>query len=199
SEEEAKQVIRQVEAFAEACLKQYGNRIFYVGDEFYQQAGLPIPDAEYYEGFHAIEDGVGMIASMKEEFENALEEAEADEMLCREISVATGKAAYPFFCVLSEKFRKKYPNVKINVYEIENRFFGESVTVAGLLTGRDLKEQLLGKPLGETLYISSNTLRYEGDLFLCGMHIDELSEALGTPIVPCITDGYEFFDKLIGI
>ena len=199
SKEEARAVIRQVEAFAEACLKHYGNRIFYVGDEFYQQAELPIPDAEYYEGFHAIEDGVGMIASMKEEFENALEDAEADETLCREISVATGKAAYPFFCELSEKFREKYPNVKINVYEIENRFFGESVTVAGLLTGRDLKEQLLGKPLGETLYISSNTLRYEGDLFLCGMHIDELSEALGTPIVPCMTDGYEFFDKLIGI
>ena len=97
------------------------------------------------------------------------------------------------------EFRKKYPNVNINVYEIENRFFGESVTVAGLLTGIDLREQLLGKPLGETLYISSNTLRYEGDLFLCGMHIDELSEALGTPIVPCMTDGYEFFDKLIGI
>ena len=199
SKEEAVQVIRQVEAFAEACRKHYGNRIFYVGDEFYQQAELPIPDAEYYEGFHAIEDGVGMIASMKEEFENALEDAEADETLFREISVATGKAAYPFFCELSEKFREKYPNVKINVYEIENRFFGESVTVAGLLTGRDLKEQLLGKPLGETLYISSNTLRYEGDLFLCGMHIDELSEALGTPIVPCMTDGYEFFDKLIGI
>ena len=73
------------------------------------------------------------------------------------------------------------------------------LTVAGLLTGRDLKEQLLGKPLGETLYISSNMLRYEEDLFLCGMHIDELSEALGVEIEACSSDGYEFFDKLTGI
>ena len=88
--------------------------------------------------------------------------------------------------------------MKIHVYEIENQFFGENITVAGLLTGKDLKEQLSGKTLGETLYISSNTLRHDGDLFLCGMHIDELSEALGVEIVPCATDGYEFFDKLCG-
>ena len=199
TKEEAVQVIRKVEAFAEQCLAHYGTRIFYVGDEFYQQAGLPIPNAEYYEDFHAIEDGVGMIASMKQEFEDALADAEGDETLCREISVATGKAAYGFLCELAEKFREKYPNVKIHIYEIENRYFGESVTVAGLLTGKDLKEQLLGQPLGETLYISTNMLRYEEDLFLCGMHIAELSEALGVEICTCISDGYEFFDKLTGI
>jgi putative radical SAM enzyme (TIGR03279 family) len=199
SAEEAKQVIRKVEAFAEQCLAHYGSRIFYVGDEFYQQAGLPIPDAEYYEDFHAIEDGVGMIASMKQEFENALADADEDESLEREISIATGKAAYGFLCTLAERFREKYPNVKIHIYEIENRYFGESVTVAGLLTGKDLKEQLSGKPLGETLYISTNMLRYEEDLFLCGMHIDELSESLGVTIETCPSDGYEFFDKLTGI
>jgi putative radical SAM enzyme (TIGR03279 family) len=199
SAEEAKQVIRKVETFAEQCLAHYGSRIFYVGDEFYQQAGLPIPDAEYYGDFHAIEDGVGMIASMKQEFENALADADEDESLEREISIATGKAAYGFLCTLAERFREKYPNVKIHIYEIENRYFGESVTVAGLLTGKDLKEQLSGKPLGETLYISTNMLRYEEDLFLCGMHIDELSESLGVTIETCPSDGYEFFDKLTGI
>ena len=199
SREEAISVIRQVEAFAEKCLAHYGSRIFYVGDEFYQQAGLPIPDAEYYEDFHAIEDGVGMIASMRQEFEDALAEAEEDESLCREISIATGKAASGFFAELAEKFREKYPNVNIHIYEVKNRYFGESVTVAGLLTGEDLKQQLSGKTLGEVLYISSNMLRYEGDLFLCGMHIDDLSEALGVEIVTCATDGYEFFDRLTGI
>ena len=199
SADEAKAVIRQVEAFAEACLRHYGSRIFYVGDEFYLEAGLPIPDAEYYEGFHAIEDGVGMIASMKEEFEDALADAEPDETLEREISIATGKAAYPFLTELAEKFRLQYPKVTIHLYEIENKFFGENITVAGLLTGKDLLDQLSGKPLGETLYISSNTLRHDGDLFLCGMSIDELSEALQVEIVPCLSDGYEFFDKLCGI
>ena len=89
--------------------------------------------------------------------------------------------------------------MNIHIYEIANRYFGESVTVAGLLTGKDLKEQLSGKPLGETLYISTNMLRYEEDLFLCGMHIDELSESLGVTIETCPSDGYEFFDKLTGI
>ena len=199
SAQEAKDVIRKVEAFAEQCLQHYGTRIFYVGDEFYQQAGLPIPDAAYYEDFHAIEDGVGMIASMKQEFEEALADAELDETLTREVSIATGKAAFGFLSGLAEKFCEKYPNVKIHIYEIKNCYFGESVTVAGLLTGKDLKEQLLGKPLGDTLYLSTNMLRYEEDLFLCGMHIDELSEALGVRIETCVSDGYEFFDKLTGI
>lgn len=199
SREEAAQVIREVEAFAEKCLAHYGERIFYVGDEFYQQAGLPIPDAAYYGDFHAIEDGVGMIASMKREFEDALADALPGEAADREISIATGKAAYGFLSELAAKFCEKYPNVNIHVYEVENRYFGESVTVAGLLTGKDLKEQLLGRALGETLYLSSNMLRYEEDLFLCGMHVDELSEALGVRIETCPSDGYEFFDKLIGI
>lgn len=197
SKEEARAVIREIEAFAEACLMHYGSRIVYAGDELYLEAGLPIPDAAYYEGFHAIEDGVGMIASMREEFENALADGEPSDMT-REISIATGKAAYPFFCELADKLHTKYPNIQTHIYEIENNYFGEHITVAGLLTGKDLKAQLSDKPLGETLYISSNTLRYEGDLFLCGMSIDELSEALGVEIVPCATDGYEFFDRITG-
>ena len=136
--------------------------------------------------------GLGTTATLQQR-------AEPDEDLTREISIATGKAAYPFLTSLAERFREKYPNVTIHVYEIENKYFGENITVAGLLTGKDLSEQLSGKPLGETLYISANTLRHEGDLFLCGMSIDELSETLGTNIEPCVTDGYELFDKLCGI
>ena len=89
-------------------------------------------------------------------------------------------------------------HVRIHVYQIDNHYFGESITVAGLLTGQDLLEQLKDKPLGETLFIPSNSLRYEGDLFLCGMSVTELSAALGVDVVPCLNDGYEFFDKLTG-
>ncbi len=197
SKEEAAEVIKQVEAFAEQCLQAYGTRIFYVGDEMYLQAGLPIPDAAYYEEFHQLEDGVGMLASTKQEFFSALEDAE-DDGRKREISIATGVAAYPLMCELAEALMAQYSNIKIHVYEIKNRYFGESVTVAGLVTGEDLRAQLMGKPLGEALYISQNMLRHEGDLFLCGMHIEELSEALGVKILPTSSDGYDLFDALAG-
>ena len=194
--EEAKAVIHQIEAFAEQCMKHHGSRIFYAGDELYLEAGLPIPDAEYYEGFHAIEDGVGMIASMQEEFDAAIEDAE-DDGREREVSIATGVAAYGFIQSLAVRVEKKFPKIKIHVYKIENNYFGEkTITVAGLLTGHDIAEQLKGKPLGEKLYIPAVTLRHEGDLFLCGMSIDALSETLGVEIEPCVNDGYEFFEKL---
>ena len=93
---------------------------------------------------------------------------------------------------------KKYPNVKIHVYEIKNHYFGELITVAGLITGKDLLDQLKDKKLGETLYISQNMLRHEGDLFLCGTSIDELSEALGVEVCPTSSDGYDVFDALVG-
>ncbi|MBQ7308695.1 MAG: DUF512 domain-containing protein [Clostridia bacterium] len=194
--EEAKAVIRQIESFAEGCLAHYGSRIFYAGDELYLEAGLPIPDAEYYEGFHAIEDGVGMIASMQEEFDAAIEDAE-DDGREREVSIATGAAAYAFIKSLAVRIEEKFPSIKIHVYKIENNYFGEgTITVAGLLTGHDMAEQLRGKPLGEKLYIPAVTLRHEGDLFLCGMSIDTLCETLGVEIEPCANDGYEFFEKL---
>ena len=197
SPEEAAEVIKQVESFAEHCMKAYGTRIFYVGDELYLEAGLPIPDAEYYEEFHQLEDGVGMIASTKQEFYSALEDAEADDRE-REISVATGIAAYPLLSELADAVMKKYPNVKIHVYEIKNHYFGELITVAGLITGKDLLDQLKDQKLGETLYISQNMLRHEGDLFLCGTSIDELSEALGVEVCPTSSDGYDVFDALVG-
>jgi NifB/MoaA-like Fe-S oxidoreductase len=195
--EEAAAVIKQVEAFAEHCLAAYGTRIFYVGDELYLEAGLPIPDAAYYEEFHQLEDGVGMIASTKQEFFSALADAQEDDR-AREISVATGVAAYPLLRELANAVESKYPNIKIHVYEIKNNYFGELITVAGLITGKDLLDQLKDKPLGETLYISQNMLRHEGDLFLCGTSIDELSEALGVEICPTSSDGYDIFDAFAG-
>ncbi len=198
SKEEAAAVVAEVETFAEHCLKAYGTRIFYVGDELYLQAGLPIPDADYYEEFHQLEDGVGMLASTKQEFMTALADANEDDGRTREISIATGMAAYPLMRELSEALTDRYPNIKIHVYEIKNAYFGEHVTVAGLVTGEDLLAQLKGKPLGETLYISQNMLRHEGDLFLCGMSIDALSEALSVEICPTSSDGYDILDALAG-
>ena len=133
---------------------------------------------------------------MQEEFDAAIEDAE-DDGREREVSIATGAAAYAFIKSLAVRIEEKFPSIKIHVYKIENNYFGEgTITVAGLLTGHDMAEQLRGKPLGEKLYIPAVTLRHEGDLFLCGMSIDTLCETLGVEIEPCANDGYEFFEKL---
>lgn len=197
SREEAAAVVAQVEMFAEGCLSCYGERIFFAADELYIAAGLPLPDADYYEGFRQLENGVGMMASMKEEFDDALSQVQ-DDGRKRAVSVATGAAAYTFIRGLCDRIEEKFSRIHINVYQIDNHYFGESITVAGLLTGQDLLEQLRGKPLGEALFIPMSSLRYEGDLFLCGMSVSELSEALGVEVEPCANDGYEFLDKITG-
>lgn len=197
SKEESAAVVAQVEAFAAACKKALGSSIVYCGDELYLEAGLPLPDGDYYEGYMQIENGVGMIASMKDELDSALADEEGDERR-REVSIATGSAAYGFICECAGKISAKFPNIKINVYEIVNDFFGNSVTVAGLVTGKDLSAQLAGKELYGELLLPSCMLRHGGDLFLCGKSKYELEKELGVNITLCANDGYEFLEKVIG-
>ncbi len=197
TKEESAGVVAQVEAFAAACKKALGSSIFYCGDELYLEAGLPLPEGDYYEGYRQIENGVGMISSMKDELDAALADEDGDGRE-RSLSIATGHAAYGFICECVEKIKSKFPGVNVNVYEIKNEFFGESVTVAGLVTGMDLASQLEGKELHGELVLPSCMLRYGGDLFLCGMSREELEEKLSVNITLCENDGYEFLDKIIG-
>ena len=201
--EECRSVIKQVNAFGDKCLRENGSRLFYCADEFYIKGNIPIPDAEYYGDYEQIENGVGMIRSLEDEFHDELsylrelgEEAQLGEE--RTVSIATGVAAYDSLSRLARLLEAYVPKLHIYVYKIINHFFGESITVAGLLTGKDMSEQLSGKPLGDALILSSNTLRADGDLFLCGMTPKELSDALGTPLIFCSSDGRELVASLLG-
>ena len=197
--QETKHVISQVQNFALLCKKEYGSSIFYCGDEMYLKAGLDIPSPEYYEDFSQIENGVGMIASMKEEFEWALEDLEKTPTLPREVSTATGKAAYPFICSLAKKLEERFNGLKIHVYDIENDFFGHNITVAGLITATDLINQLKSKPLGEKLFLPRVMLESSETLFLDSISVAELQDNLGVPIETICSDGYEFLNKILGI
>lgn len=201
--EECRSVIEQVNAFGDKWLEKHGSRLFYPADEFYVKGELSIPDADYYGEYEQIENGVGMIRSLEDEFHDELSYLrelgdEAQLKKDRYVSIATGVAAYPSLEKLARLLCAYVPKLHINVYKIINHFFGESITVAGLLTGKDLSEQLMGKPLGDALLLSSNTLRADGDLFLCGMTPKELSDALGTPLVFCSSDGRELVASLLG-
>ena len=197
TKEEAARVVGCVEDFAQKCREYYGDYIFYCGDEFYIEGGLPIPDGKYYGDYRQIENGVGMIASMKDEFDEALEDIDYGGAR-RTVSVVTGTLAYDFIKSLCEKLKDKCINLDIQVYKIENDFFGHTVTVSGLVTGKDIMAQLKGKKLGEAVYIPESMLRADGDLFLDGTSVEELEAALGAPVVPVECNGYDFVKKIAG-
>lgn len=199
SPEESAAVIAQVNAFGDECLKKYGSRIFFCSDEFYINSGLPIPESRYYEEYSQIENGVGMLRSFEDEFQDELNYLEKDALsLPRTVSVATGAASYNMIKKLCEKIN--IPGLNIHVYKIVNNFYGESVTVSGLLTGGDIADQLKEKTLGDNLLIPKNAVRADDLIFLDDMSLDELSSALGNIKIDTVgEDGCEFLLKLAGI
>jgi len=200
--EECAAVIEQVKTYGNWCLKKYGTRIFYCSDEFYVRAGLPLPTEEFYEDYSQIENGVGMLTSMKAEFDmelDYLDELLADFRAPRTVSVVTGMAAYEHISSLAKELMARVDGLTVNVYPIVNNFFGHSVTVAGLLTGGDVVEQLKGKDLGDELLFPSVMLRADGDIFLDDMTPAELSARLGVPVRAVESDGAKFICALLGI
>ena len=195
--EEAGAVLDMIDSVAQENLQKHGSRIFFAADELYLKAGRPIPSEEYYEGYPQIENGVGMLRSMNEELTAALDEATATDA-SRTVSVVTGVASYDMIKGKCDEIMRKIPGLQIKVYKIVNNFFGKSITVSGLLTGKDIYEQLLDKELGDLLLVPANALRAGEEVFLCDMTVDELAERLGVRILPTRDDGYEFVDHLLG-
>ena len=200
--EECREVIAAVNAFGDKLLEKTGNRIFCVADEFYLKAELPLPPESYYGDYEQIENGVGLLRSLMAEFADELDYLsdyiDEKKPLNRHVSLATGKAAAPTLRLLGDMLMARVTGLEITVYEIENEFFGPEITVAGLLTGRDMANQLRDKPLGAELLIPATTLRAEGDLFLCGMTPAELSATLGVPVTPTAGEGAALLAAMLG-
>jgi NifB/MoaA-like Fe-S oxidoreductase len=199
--EECAGIIARVNAAGDRCLEKYGTRVFYPADEFYVKAGLELPGEDFYGDFSQLEDGVGMLTSFSADADRELEylAGEGTGIPERRISVATGYASFEMISSVAEKTEKLFPAVKINVIRIRNDFFGESVTVSGLLTGGDIAAQAEGLDLGEVLLFPRNALRAEGDLFLDGMTPAGLSEKLGVPVAASECDGGAFVRLMLGI
>ena len=141
--EDLASTIDMVDSFAEECLEKYGSRLFFCSDEMYLGCGRELPDDEYYEGYPQIENGVGMIRSMQCEFEDEIEFlSDYDLEKPRKLSIATGYLAYDFIKSLADELMRRIPTLNITVYRIRNDFFGKNITVAGLITGVDLYNQL---------------------------------------------------------
>ena len=197
SKEEAAGVIATVEWFAGECKKAYGTSIFYCADEMYIEAGLQLPDGEYYEGYRQIENGVGMISSMRDEFHEALSDFEPENTAARTVAIATGAAAYDFICSLARELEEKFPFIKINVYKIKNDYFGHTITVSGLITATDIINQLKDKDLGSALYITRSMLKSDEEVFLDDITLEQLEEKLNIQVITCQNEGKDFVEKII--
>ena len=200
--EEAGAVIDLIDSVAAEQLLKHGSRQFFAADEFYLKAGRPLPETEYYEDYPQIENGVGMLRSFSDEFGMAVEDIEF--MLesvkgKRQVTVVTGVAAYGMLSEFARKITELCPSLTVNVVKIINKFFGESITVSGLLTGKDIYEQLQGVELGDELLIPESALRAQDEDFLCGMTLVELQDKLGVKVTPVGNDGYGFAEAVFGV
>ncbi len=192
----SKAVVEMVTQLQNEFLNTSGSRLVYLSDEFYIMAGMQIPEASEYEGFPQIENGVGLIASMEEEFSDGIERIPKGRY-DRTVSIATGEASYEFINSLSKRLENKADGLKIYVYPIKNEFFGGYVTVSGLVCGGDIIKQLKDKEIGECLYIPDVMLRDDDELFLDDITVDDIRRELKTEVLSVVNDGYDFIEKIL--
>lgn len=204
--ESAIQVIKQVEEWQRKLFKENGSRLVYLADEFYIMAEAGLPECAEYEDFPQIENGVGLMPLFIYEFNKYLEKHGSSlndkfnkHIKKRGASIATGICAYRYIKELAQILEKRYNNFEVNVYPIINNFFGENVTVAGLLTGSDLFSQLKHKVLGDELLISKSMLKSGEELFLDDYTVAELSRKLGVRVIITENDGGDFIKKVLGV
>jgi putative radical SAM enzyme (TIGR03279 family) len=199
TKEDSLEVLELIHRWQEKLLKEHGTRFVFASDEWYLKAELPIPEADYYEGYGQIENGVGMVRSLIDEAKEALEEISkaGESFKKRHISLATGVLAAPVLTKITKQIEDKCPGLTITVYTIVNHFFGEDITVAGLLTGQDLIEQLKGKDLGDYLLLPDVLLRSGEEVLLDDLTVTDLEERLQIKIRIVKSDGKALIDGIV--
>ncbi len=201
TKEEAGEVIDLIESYQKKFYEEYGLHFIHASDEWYITAERDFPEEERYDGYIQLENGVGMMRLFIEEFEEAVKHLEGKPME-RTLTIATGKLTYPTICQFAERLMKLHPGLTVHVYAIRNDFFGETITVSGLITGQDLVKQLLkykeqGVDLGETLLIPSNMLRTGEEVFLDDMTVQQVEEALDMRLTAIEPGGQDFVDAVL--
>lgn len=205
TKEDAGTVIDLIERFQRKLYKKHGLHFVHASDEWYLLAERELPEAARYDGYLQLENGVGMLTLLLDEFEDAVRAEKnkrkkrgvPEEESAAEISLATGRLAYPILRLMAEEAEKLRPGLKIHVYEIINYFFGEKITVSGLLTGQDIMKQLRGKALGERLLLPVNMLRDGTDVFLDDVTVGEVEKTLQVPVDIVKSSGYDLLSCML--
>jgi putative radical SAM enzyme (TIGR03279 family) len=195
--DDARKVIEIVEQWQKKLYKTYGNHFIHASDEFYILAGLAMPEEKSYDGYVQLENGVGMTRLLEEEVLCALEKLKGDKQV-HEISIATGKLAAPYIKDQVEKIMNKFPGRQVHVYTINNVFFGEQITVAGLITGQDLISQLKGKELGSRLLLPECMFRSGEEVFLDDLTRTDVQNALQVQVDIVKSSGQDLVQAVLG-
>ncbi|MCM1090310.1 MAG: DUF512 domain-containing protein [Butyrivibrio sp.] len=198
TKEDAGAVLDTIHSYQRLCYEKYGIHFIHASDEWYILAGEELPTEERYDGYPQLENGVGMLRLLLDEFHEALAGGEPVGFSERVVlSLATGKLAYPYIRQMCQEMMERYPWLDLRVYDIQNDFFGEMITVSGLLTGQDIRAQLLGKELGSGLLLPQNMLRSGETVFLDDLTVADLEETLQVPIYIVKSNGYDFIETIV--
>lgn len=206
---EAGEVIDLIESRQQGYYEEYGLHFIHASDEWYITAGRDFPEEERYDGYIQLENGVGMMRLFINEFNEAFEALLGSpeyetlaETLDRTLTIATGKLTGPTIRGFAEQLMRAFPRLRIHVYDIRNDFFGETITVSGLVTGQDLIRQLkerkeAGEDLGGALHIPSNMLRVGEQVFLDDVTVQDVERELNMRVVPVEPGGNEFIQAIL--
>lgn len=199
TKEDAVAALAIIERWQQKLYKEYGNHFIHASDEFYLLSERDLPEEDQYDGYPQLENGVGMLRLLDSEVTAELDRLAQEDKTAANgepsveiISIATGMLAYPFLKVQADKIMVRYPQKKIHIYPIRNDFFGEMITVAGLLTGQDVVKQLAEKELGERLLLPIAMFRSGEDVFLDDMTREEVQKTLQIPVNIVKSSGQDF-------
>ena len=201
NKEDAQEVLKCIHKWQEKIYPEYGLHFVHASDEWYVLAEEELPEAERYDGYLQLENGVGMLRLQMDEFAEAMVEAEKDKNQyggqSREMSVVTGRLAYPYMLDMAQRMMEQFAHLNIHVYAITNDFFGELITVSGLLTGRDIIRQLQGQSLGDRILLPQNVLRSGENYFLDDVTVEEMERALQVKIDIVKSSGHDFVHTVL--
>ena len=184
--EKALDVLALVEKSQKLCLKQGGYPFVFAGDEFYLAAGHEFPGALRYGGFPQTENGVGLARLFMDEWAKTSRKLPEELPVPRSATIVTGAAGQKLLIPVIDRL-SRVKNLTVNLRVIENRFFGEKVTVAGLLTPDDVYSILKGTELGDVVVIPSMMLKKDEPVFLDGSRVRDLAGKLKANIA--VADG----------
>lgn len=191
----AAEIIDIADEYGRENLERFGTRRFFCADELYLRAGRPLPQAEYYEGYRQLENGVGLMRSLEDDFLAGLATVDVPVRFSP-FTIATGTAAAPFLGGLVQRAQADYPGLRGQVIAVENDFFGHTIDVAGLLTGQDISAQLRGRDLGDRVLIPIHMMRHGETVFLDDYTVERLSRELGVPVQVVDEDGFALVDAM---
>ncbi|MCM1262491.1 MAG: DUF512 domain-containing protein [Butyrivibrio sp.] len=200
TKEDAVCVLECIHRWQEKIYKEHGTHFVHASDEWYIMAGEELPEEGRYDGYLQLENGVGMLRLMLNEFDEAMAEFSCGAQTQYEggeVSIATGQLAYPYIKKMADTMMQRFPQLDIHVYAITNNFFGRLITVSGLLTGQDIISQLKDKKLGERLLLPQNVLRSGEDYFLDDITVSEMEKALQVKVDIVKSSGHDFVESIL--